>query len=207
MKYITSLLCVLCCTVALAQKDMASLDTQVVDFTTKLESRNIDVYFTTTRYCNGDIQMFVMPDGSKCFSKGAYAATYIVWEEDDETRIKKMDNCGAFASVALDDNNLFNYFKENVKDLQNNKVKPYEIAQTGGGPIQRTEIEDCHRKYKFVDEATEGTQEFKPFDLTNSAREQNTNHEYNQALAVTTLEGMMDKAIAALESNAGNKRL
>lgn len=206
MKTLTSLFVLLFCCTVVAQKDMASVEAQVADFTTKLENRNIDSYFTTMRYCNGETQMFVMPDGSRCFSQGTYASAYVVWMENEETMMKKIDNCGMFASVALSSNALFEYFKEHVDALQNNKVKPYEIAGREGGPLQRTEIKDCHRKYTFVEEATEGMQAFKPFDLTNEAREKNINYDYNKKLAITALETMIDAAIKELEAT-GNRRL
>lgn len=195
-----------CCT-AIAQKDMASVEARVADFTTKLENRNIDHYFITTRYCNGETQMFVMPDNSRCFSQGTYAASYVVWMEDEETMIKKIDNCGMFGSVALQSNELFEFFQKNVEALQQQKVKPYEISGREGGPILRTEIKDCHRKYKFVEEVSEGIQEFKLFDLTNEAREKNINYDYNKELAITTLETMMDQVIAELEASAAYVRI
>ncbi|WP_432410298.1 hypothetical protein [Rasiella sp. SM2506] len=207
MKTFTSLFVLLFCFTMVAQKDMASVEAQVADFTSSLENRNIDKYFTTMRYCNGETQMFVMPDGSRCFSQGTYAAGYVVWMEEEETMIKKIDNCGMFASVALSTNELFEYYTDHVEALQQNKVKPYEIANREGGPILRTEIKDCHRKYKFVEEATEGMQEFKPFDLTNEAREKNINFDYNKELAVTALETMMDNAIAELEASAAYMRM
>jgi len=207
MKIGTSLFVLFFCCTVVAQKDMASVEAQVADFTTKLENRNIDTYFTTMQYCNGETQMFVMPNGSRCFSQGTYVASYVVWMENEETMIKKIDNCGMFASVALQTNTLFEYFQEHVEALQNNKVKPYEIAGREGGPLQRTEIKDCHRKYKFVDEATEGMQEFKPFDLTNEAREKNINYDYNRKLAITTLETMIDKAVVELETSSGYMRM
>ncbi len=207
MKTITSLLLVLFCGTMAAQKDMASVEAQVADFTTKLESRNIDTYFTTMRYCAGEIKMFVMPDGSRCASQGTYAAGYVVWMENEETMINKIDNCGMFASVALESNELFNYFQENVAALQNNKVKPYEIEGAAGGPILRTEINDCHKKYTFVEEATEGTQQFRPFDLTNGAREKNLNYDYNQGLETTRLDVMMDGVITKYEAGDTYRRV
>ena len=190
-----------------AQKDRASVAARVTDFTTKLEARNIHTYFTTTRYCNGETQMFVMPDKSRCFSQGTYAAAYVVWMEDGQAMMKKMDNCGMFASTALATNDLYSFFKEHATALQQNKVKPYTIEGRAGGPILRTDIKDCHRSYRFVDQGTEGVQEFKPFDLTNTAREKNTNFEYNQGLKIHELETRMDKAISAFESSPNYRRM
>ena len=207
MKTITSLCILLFCCTLMAQEDMASVEAQVTEFSTSLENRNIDKYFTTTRYCNGETMIFVMPDGSRCFSQGTYAAAYVVWMENDETMIKKIDNCGMFAPVALAKNDLFEFFEQHVTALQEKKVKPYEIANREGGPILRTEIKDCYRKYRFVDEATEGEQEFRPFDLTNSAREESTNYAYNKELPVTKLEPMMDAAINELEGSSKYRRM
>lgn len=207
MKTITSLLLGLFCFTMVAQKDMASVEAQVMDFTKKLESRSINTYFTTMRYCTGETQLFMMQDGSRCFSKGTYAAAYVVWVENEETMIKKIDNCGMFVSVAVHYIELFQYFQEHVVALQQNKIKSYEIKGAAGGPILRTEIKDCHRKYKFVGEGTEGVQEFKPFDLTNSAREKNINYDYNQTLPATKIEAMMDEAIAKLEASTSYRRM
>jgi hypothetical protein len=207
MKAIASLCILLFCYNVVAQKDITYVETQVKTFTLTLENRNIDTYFTTTRYCTGEIQMFLMPDDSRCFSQGTYAASYVVWMELEETMITKIDNCGMFASVALQSNLLFEFFQENAEALQQNKVKPYAIERREGGAILRTEIQDCHRKFKFVEEANEGMQEFKPFDLTNEAREKNINYNYNKGLAVASLETMMDRVIAELETSAGYKRI
>ena len=207
MKTTISLLIVLFSCTLMAQKDKASVDARVAEFTTKLESRDINTYFTTTRFCNGETQMFVMPDKSKCFSQGTYAATYVVWMEDNQTMFKKIDNCGMFASVPLADNELYEYFLQHIASLQQNKVKPYEIENREGGPILRTEIKDCHRAYTFVNANGSGTQEFKPFDLTNTAREKNINFEYNQALPVIKLEAMIDNAINYLENDPNYMRM
>lgn len=207
MKTTISLLLVLFSCTLFAQKDKASVEARVTDFTSKLEARDIDTYFTTTRFCNGETQMFVMPDKSKCFSQGTYAATYVVWMENDQTMFKKIDNCGMFASVALADNELYEYFLQHIASLQQNKVKPYEIENREGGPILRTEIKDCHREYQFVNGTTKSSQKFKPFDLTNTAREKNIHFEHNQGLPITKLETMIDNAISYLESSPGYIRM
>lgn len=207
MKRVISLCILLFCTIVTAQRDKASVAARTTDFTTKLEGRNINNYFTTTRHCNGDTQMFVMPDNSRCFSQGTYAATYVVWMENNKAMLKKIDNCGMFASVALPDTELYQFFEAHAQALQQNKVKPYAIEGREGGPISRTEIKDCHRAYRFVYGNAEGIQQFKPFDLTNSAREKNINFNYNQALHITILETMMDNAITFLENSPNYLRL
>ena len=207
MKQLTSLVLLLFCATLFAQHDMASVEGAVLNFTNKLEARSIDTFFTTTRYCTGETQLFELPNGRRCFSQGTYVETYVIWQENEETMMKKIDNCGLFTSVVLPDNQLYDFFKKNVSSLQNNKVKPYEIAGAAGGPIQRTEVEDCHRKYQFVEKTRKALQAFTPFDLTNGAREKNINYEYNQKLKVTALESMVDKAIKFVTSNPSFKRL
>ena len=206
MKLITSLLVMCTVLTGWAQRDMDAVATAVSQFTDQLENRGIDTYFTTQRYCQGETQMHVMPDGSNCFSQGTYVAVYVVWSENDETMIKKIDNCGLHLSVALADNALYDFFESKVDNLQNNKVKPYKIAEKEGGPMQRTDINNCHRKFQFVDEVTSGEQAYMLFDVTNTAKEQNLNYQYNAALDVVVLDAMMDTAIAEMEANAGFRR-
>lgn len=207
MKILTTVFILFFTVSAVSQRDQATVDANVLAFTKKLEARNINTYFTTQRYCEGDTQMFIMGDGSRCFSKGTYAASYIVWMEDNKTMIKKIDNCGMFASSEVTNSDVYNYFKTNGDALQNNKVKPYAIANAQGGPISRTEINNCHRKFQFTLKGVTGSQAYKPYDLTNDSREANINYNYNKKLEVVTLDTMLDKVIKTFEADPNSKRI
>lgn len=206
MKNLATLFFILLTIPLLAQKDKAAVDAKVIEFAQKLEARGIATYFTTQRYCEGETQMFVMADGSRCFSKGTYAASYILWSENGRPMIKKIDNCGMFASSGIEAN-LYSFFEDNAADLQKNKVKPYEIENSAGGPISRTEINNCHRAFQFVAGGVKSMQAYNSFDLTNEAREPNINFEYNNALKVVALDAMLDKVITTYEANAAYRRM
>ena len=206
MKNLTTLFFVFLTMTLMAQKDKAAVDAKVIEFSQKLEARDITNYFTVQRYCEGETQMFVMADGSRCFSQGTYAASYIIWSENGRSMIKKIDNCGMFTSGEIEER-IFSLFEDNIVALQNNKVKPYNIENSTGVPISRTEINNCHRAFQFVNGDVKSSQTYKLFDLSNEAREPNTNYEYNKALKVVALDTMLDNAITKYEATAAYRRI
>lgn len=183
-----------------AQNDEAYVNEQVNEFTSKLESRGINSWYTNKRFCDGSIEMFQMDDGRMCSSKGTYYAVYVVWEEDGTSMIKKIDNCGLFYSIPLKSNELTSFVQENYTELQLNSVKPYKADNISGQPTLRTATHPCKRSFVFKNENGVMKQKYDLYDLTTSETNPNTNYDYNKALPIVTLDSKLDKVIGALES-------
>lgn len=186
-----------------AQKDKAAVDTMVAQFTQSLEDRGVLNYFSTTRYCDGNIEMIQMPNGRLCASKGTFYEVYVFWQEESKNYGKKIDNCGIFASIELTNGSVYEYFMDHVSDFEKNPVKPYSISKKESGPVvgQGTEIHNCHHAFTFKDFDDKFSQSYNLFDLTNDAEEANINYEYNKGLTLVTLDMMLDEAIIAIEES------
>lgn len=190
-----------------SQRDRAFVSDQVFQFTAELESRGISNYYYTERYCEGENLIFLMRDESYCVTNGDYVAAFIIWMEIDKLMIKKMDNCGMFVSLEVNDSGIYSFFEDNVQIIQNRPVKPYEIVQKEGGPVLSTDIYGCHIKYGFSFDGVSFVQEYRAFDLTNVALEENINYEYNTGLEIVELDKLMDKVIKEIEDSKWLKRL
>ncbi|MAN59894.1 MAG: hypothetical protein CMC08_08695 [Flavobacteriaceae bacterium] len=183
--------------IGFAQRDKAAVMTQVNEFTAKLDQQGIDRYFTTTRYCIGSVEMFRMPDGTRCASQGTYYEVYVVWQErNGTTQLKKVDNCGMFDTISLSDASVFDFFTANVNTLQDEEVKPYQVANPQNSPTLRTEVHPCRRQFSFTDDRNTISKEYRLYDLTNASEQRNLNYNHNTSLKLVTLDQMMDSVLS-----------
>lgn len=190
-----------------AQRDETFVKETTEEFTQQLLERGITKFFTTKRYCLGKTEVFKMPNDSICFSRGTYVESYILWEEYDRYLIKKIDNCGLFQTVILDDGEAYSYFSEHIESLKVNEVKPYKIKKKEHAPLLRTAVHSCRRTFTFYDGESVTPTAFNTWDLESNVYEENLNWEYNDALEIVELDYLMDDAIESMESNVKYKRM
>jgi hypothetical protein len=201
MKYILLGVLLLLSSLSYAQHDETYVDKLVSEFTTNLKNRNINTYLLSKRYCEGRIEIFKLENGRMCSSKGTYYAVYVFWEEGDKAMIKKIDNCGLFYSLELNDDGVMAFIIQHKNEIKNNPVKPYKMATAASGPISSTEIHSCKREVTFQDDlATSLEQSYRLFDLTNDAKEANLNYASNNRLKVVELDKLMGTTIEQMEN-------
>lgn len=187
-------------TICVAQNDLVRVNKLVSEFTEHLKSTNVSTYLISTRYCVGNIEIFQLPSGKLCFSKGTYYAVYLFWKEKEKYMIKKIDNCGLFDTLELANSNVIDFINIYKDDIQKNPVKHYEFSTKNSGPLQRTKIHSCARKLEFKDgNGLEITQRYNLFDITNDALEKNTNYAYNNGLNTVELDKMMSHEIERID--------
>lgn len=184
-----------------AQNDETYVDALVSGFTESLDYRGISTYFFAKRYCLGEIELFQLSNGKMCASKGTYFEVYIVWQEDnDNIMIKKIDNCGLFFSLPLNDERLYNSFIDNVSRLQFETVKPYEVANPENSPTLATSVHPCSRSYYFKSSENTFKKEYKLFDLTNGSKQPNLNYKSNNELMIVELDKLLDEIVTRYDS-------
>ena len=201
-------ICFLLLTAAtLAQnKDKAYVEEQLLTFEASLKAKGITDFFYTQRFCNGTIEMFVMPDGTKCFSSGNYIASYVFWKEDDVAFSKQIDNCGMFETVPLENPLFFDDVMKHYNTYQNKPVKTYMVSRKKNEPSSRTAIENCLRVFKFNQGEVSFKQYFKLIDLTSVEEEPNIHYSYNKELEIVALDKKLDSIIPALKNHPNYKR-
>ncbi|MDT0555089.1 hypothetical protein [Patiriisocius hiemis] len=200
MKKILVLLLLVSTITLSAQRDEAYVASEIEKFSQSLEDRDINTYFYTQRFCSGSIEIIQLAEGRMCATKGTYIETYFFWEEEDTIMMKKIDNCGLFYSVELEDRSLWNFISSNWNSIKSSKVKNYETAQESDGPTQRTEIHPCKRAFSFSDPETPISIQYDLFDLTNDASQENIHYKSNNELTIVKLDKMLDTIITKNQS-------
>ena len=188
MKKLILIIFVFVSTITFAQNDKAYVEFLVSDFTSELKTNAVNDYFYMYKYCEGHIEMFTVKDGRMCTSKGTYYEVYVFWNEGDTGMLKKIDNCGVFESVSLDDASFIDFAKSNSKQLKKGEVKKYEVENPENVPTQRTEIHSCKRKFQFNMDNSSFGQAYNLYDLTNDSKYKNLNYTYNNDLKIVDLE-------------------
>lgn len=200
MKNILILIAFLATYSAIAQNDEAYVDELTQEFTKKLMDRGIDDFFISKQYCSGKIEMFLIgEDKKRCTSKGTYFEVYVVWQEDEVSRIKKIDNCGLFYSEELLDDALITFFESNAAALKTEEVKKYKSSTYSGKPELRKTPQPCHRNYTFTESGVSQSKRYNLFDISNDSDGSNLNFEYNNNLKMVQLDAMLKSVLTNLD--------
>jgi len=187
-------------TLSVAQNDKAYVDSLVSDFTMDLKNESVNDYFYMYKYCDGHIEMFTLKDGTTCMSKDTYYEVYIFWINRENVMVKKIDNCGLYNSVLIDNSNLFEFAINNSKQLKNGDIKKYAVKNPENVPTQRTEIHSCKRKFQFNLANDSFGKEYNLYDLTNESKYENLNYESNNKLKIVELEKKIEALISQMAS-------
>jgi hypothetical protein len=198
MKYLIVIVFGLMCMGTQAQHDKAHVDHLVSKFIKSLEKRNINNYMYMYDYCDGSTEIFKLSDGSRCSSKGTYYKAYVFWNEDNETVVKKIDNCGLFYSLPIINQEILSFISANIEELEL-KVKKYEVETPENRPVKQSEIHSCFKMFQFnINEKTFG-QTYNLYQLTNESKYKNLNFEYNNNLKIVELEKLLNEEIRGME--------
>lgn len=200
MKKLMLLLSLSIAVTALGQNDEAYVDDLTNQFTAKLTERGISNYFVAKRYCSGKIEMFEIGRERKlCTSRGTYYQVYVVWKEEGEEFIKKIDNCGLFYSTELAGAKIYDFYESNQAALLSETIKNYKSASFTGTPELRKNPQPCFRSFWFLEEGLLVEKSYNLYEL-NDGDGDNLNYEYNSQLKIVALDAMLDEILANSEA-------
>ena len=188
--------------IGFTQNDEAFVDALVAQKMAELEMQQHPEYFLRKDYCDGNIQMFIMPDGKHCASKSTYYTVYVFWKEgEDMMKVQKFDNCGSFIPIPLGiSKNIKKALKEK-QDLKAEDVKPYKSEMVDNNAFENMSVQSCQKEYKFVFDGTVFEKSFKEFDLTNDSKYKNVNADHNKSLLLIKLDNDISEMIKNFEEN------
>ena len=185
-----------------AQNDQAFVDSLVAQKMAELEMQTNPEYFFRKDYCEGNIQMFTMPDGSMCTSASTYYSVYIFWREgDDILKLQKFDNCGSYKPFSIQIPKPMSRILKEKEAIKTENVKPYEGEKSDQNAFGNMTVKNCHKEYKFVFGGNAFEKKFREFDLANDSKYENINAEYNNSLQLVALDKEISEAVQNLEKN------
>jgi len=197
MKYLLSLFCFFISFSVLSQKDEVYTKSLVQEFTSKLQARGVQEYFTTAHYCLGSNSMFTIGD-TMCATSGSYVEYYIVWNEDGKDFLKKIDNCGLYFTHEFDNASLSEFYTREYPALIDDEVKPYRSETYSGTPESRKTPQPCMREFQFTKGTYITEKKFNLFAISNDSDGKNLNYAFNQTLKLVALNKKIEETIATL---------
>lgn len=202
MKIYISLLTLMISLVSFAQNDEAFVDSQVSQKIAELKLHGNSMFFSRKDYCEGNIQMFNMPNGALCSSKSTYYSAYVFWQEQGENlKVQKFDNCGSYIPVSINGQKILKFLKNKAVELQSQEVKPYKGEKIEEKAFGNMSVQNCAKEYDFNLEGKNFEKHFQEYDLTNSSKYKNENAAYNNSLELISLDEDISKFIKIFENN------
>ncbi len=201
MKKILLVFALIITSMVFAQNDEAFVDSLVAQKLAELEMQENPEYFFRKDYCDGNIQMFIMPDGKHCASKSTYYSVYVFWKEEEENKlnVQKFDNCGSFKPFTIEINKQMAKALKNKQALKTEEVKPYEGEKIDNNAFGNMSVTSCHKEYKFVFDGEVFQKHFRDFDLTNDSKYKNINAAHNKSLELIRLDTEISEMVKSFE--------
>jgi hypothetical protein len=188
--------------ICFSQNDEAYVDALVAQKMAELEMQQHPEYFLRKSYCDGNIQLFIMPNGKHCSSKSTYYAVYVFWKEgEDILKVQKFDNCGSFTPFPI---SISKNIKKALKDkqtLKTEEVKPYNGEKIDNDAFGNMSVQSCHKEYKFIFGGNTFEKSFREFDLTNDSKYKNVNADHNRSLLLIKLDNDISEMIKNFEES------
>ncbi len=204
MKKILLFFTLIIAAIGFAQNDEAFVDNQVSQKMAELELQQNPEYFFRKDYCEGNIQMFNLPDGKLCTSKSTYYSVYLFWKEDENImKLQKFDNCGSFIPISISRKKTIEKIFKNKQALKQGEVKPYEGEKIDENAFGNMSVKSCHKEYKFVFDGKPFEKSFREFDLTSDSKYKNVNAEHNNSLELIKLDILISEMFKDME-DSGN---
>jgi hypothetical protein len=182
---------------SIAQNDERKVNDLVDRFSEVLYQNGTETFFYNKRYCIGRTVMLPNKDGSMCFSNGTYYEVYFFWNDGDKVMMKKIDNCGPYDEVQIEDSRVFDIFIDREEQLKNEEVMRYTVENPENVPALSSEVHPCRREFNFSYDYKVVMKEYELYDLTNESKYQNIYYEQNKNVSMVHLDSIIDDLIEA----------
>lgn len=177
-----------------SQNDEAFVDAQVAQKLAELEMQQNPEYFVRKGFCDGNVQLFIMPDGSKCASASTYFEAYVFWKEGaDILKLQKFDNCGSFLPFQIVVEKPVRKLLEDKNGLQTEAASSSTEKTSGSNPYANMAVSSCHSNYTFVFEGKSFTRKITELKGKEATK--------NKASALNRLDAELSEMIKNLEQS------
>lgn len=202
MKKILFILILMIASFGYSQNDESFVNSIVAQKFAELEMQGTPAYFYKKDFCEGNTQIFSLPDGKICSASPTYYEVYVFWKESDEVlRIQKFDNCGVYRPFSIAIQKSLGKLLDNLKAIKTETVQPYEGEKVDNNAFGNMAVKDCNKEYKFVLGKDTFEKSFKEFDLTNDSKYKNIHAESNNSLKLVELDKELSETIKTLDES------
>ncbi|WP_203295619.1 hypothetical protein [Luteirhabdus pelagi] len=186
---------------SVAQEGNTELKATVETFTQQLKAEGANLIFYVDQFCLGKTEIFKVRNNQNCIVSPTYHSYYVFWQKGNEQYLQRIDKCGRFQKIPLEDNEIFETVSMNMTNLKNETILPYKKQRPDTGPTSSTETYPCRRNYKFIKENSSFERQFMLYDISSMEDNPNMNYEHNQGLSIVQLENMLDEFIEEIQND------
>ncbi|OAB78945.1 hypothetical protein ULVI_10235 [Cochleicola gelatinilyticus] len=194
-------------TCVFSQNDKTYVDQLIDEFILELKDKGIDQFFYTQRYCVGEIVIYDLGNNQRCISKGTNYETYFFWEKDEIVYGKKIDNCGSYYPLIIENKDLITFMNFHFQELRFGFVRPFISENRRKVPSLRTPIYACYRNFQFIKGDETVGQTYNTRSTTTEPDMENVNYIYNSNLKIVLFDRLLNTAIENIELSTDLKRI
>ena len=98
----------------------------IAEFKSEMQKANVSEFFVLKQITYGTARTIDLDDPNSCNANGYYFTMYGFWKNENDTWIKKYDNCGAFNAVRLSNSRIMDFYRTNFSKLKKQEVELYK---------------------------------------------------------------------------------
>ncbi len=194
------------------QNTEEQLDSIVAKFKDSLKNKGVTEIGYVKNYCIG-YKIFWDNKNEHCDYKTTYFSLYFFWKTNNNTFMKKFDNCGEFNQIQISESNFLNFYFDNKETIKNEKVKRFQIAEikeNGDTAISLLIVNhSCHLKLVIYDKNEIVSKHINKYDLSevSQRKQRNINYTHNTNLKLVKWMYMTQKEIKRVNDDKKFTRL
>ncbi len=212
MKKFTLIIILLIFNLTFGQDKNDPTESLIAEFKSEMKKDNISDFFIVKHITYGTTRIIDLKDPNSCNKNGYYFWMYGFWKNNEETWIKKYDNCGAFDSVKLSDSKSFEFYQKSIDSIKKDEVEIYTIKTdsiVNGKKYSfvSTQSHSSQRYFWFFKDSTEFQKNFEKYNLETVKDNINLNYKSNNNLSIVKLNLICEEIIYELEKKKMFNRL
>lgn len=156
------------------------------------ELRNNKIDFVVYRdYSVGSVRLVRNDDPNNCLKCVDHFSIFLIWNEGQNNFLQIFDNCGNFLPIKLNNSNILNFSKENLRALNIERVKYYQTNKNTVSMVSHSR----YKEFLFSLNGEEIYNFYDTYNLKSDSERPNLNYSFNQKLNLIRLNNMIEEEI------------
>jgi len=177
------------------------IDSLIKISVSKLKTEGIKELFYIKKYCIGEDRKIDPNKPTECTTNEVYIEVYIFWKITNQKWIQKIDNCGIFKPIKMNNSECFDFFIEQNQKLSKETVTKYMTQENKDNNEYLSVVHSCFRFFKFYTKSNTFSKTIDLFDLSSNLDDENLNYESNKRLKLIRLNTLCNESILEIENS------
>lgn len=186
----------------------SNIDSLVSVATQEMNEKQIDNFFFWKTYCVGSSSITKKGDLPCLEDK---TDVYLFWKDKEQSYVKKIDNCGFYEPLKINDKAM-NFFEKHLDVIKQENVRRYAVKKDSiaGNKVWsfvKYVSHSCFVQFYLHDKTGLIIKKYDVYDLTTESKEKNIYFETNNSLNIVKLNAICHKLINNLQDKKKFQRM